>query len=250
MQKLEYCYHSHTKRCGHAIGEDEEYVKRAIKVGIKRLGFSDHVFLKGVTQEHVRGDYSLLDSYIKSINDLKEKYKDKIEILVGFEAEYFPSYISYYESLLKSKKIDYLIQGQHFHEYEDGRIARYISNDIELYVNDVINGIKTGLFKYLCHPDLYLLWNEINSEKSIEAARRILKACEEYNVPIEYNICGVRDLRPYPSEMFFTISKEYNVRYVIGIDAHAPKHYNKKDINNALNFFDKLGLKLTDLIIK
>ena len=31
-------YHTHTTRCFHAIGKDEEYVKAAIKAGIKELG--------------------------------------------------------------------------------------------------------------------------------------------------------------------------------------------------------------------
>lgn len=35
-------YHTHTTRCYHASGKDEEYVKAAIKAGIKELGFSDH----------------------------------------------------------------------------------------------------------------------------------------------------------------------------------------------------------------
>ena len=39
---MDYNYHTHTARCGHAVGEDEEYVKRAIECGIKYMGFSDH----------------------------------------------------------------------------------------------------------------------------------------------------------------------------------------------------------------
>ena len=35
-------YHTHTTRCFHAIGKDEEYVKAAIQANIKELGFSDH----------------------------------------------------------------------------------------------------------------------------------------------------------------------------------------------------------------
>ncbi len=35
-------YHTHTARCGHAIGTDEEYVQTAIQAGLKTLGFSDH----------------------------------------------------------------------------------------------------------------------------------------------------------------------------------------------------------------
>ncbi len=37
-----YNYHTHTSRCGHAGGSDEEYVQAAIKAGYQILGFSDH----------------------------------------------------------------------------------------------------------------------------------------------------------------------------------------------------------------
>ena len=50
-------YHTHTFRCGHAIGNDEEYVIEAIGMGLHTLGFSDHVMLKGVRQDNVRGDF-------------------------------------------------------------------------------------------------------------------------------------------------------------------------------------------------
>lgn len=36
-------YHTHTARCGHAEGTDEEYVLAAIERGFDELGFSDHV---------------------------------------------------------------------------------------------------------------------------------------------------------------------------------------------------------------
>ena len=32
-------YHTHTKRCQHAVGEDREYVEAAIAAGIQVLGF-------------------------------------------------------------------------------------------------------------------------------------------------------------------------------------------------------------------
>ena len=35
-------YHTHTKRCMHACGKDEEYVLAAIANGYEELGFSDH----------------------------------------------------------------------------------------------------------------------------------------------------------------------------------------------------------------
>ncbi|HAH75526.1 MAG TPA: histidinol phosphate phosphatase HisJ family protein, partial [Kandleria vitulina] len=35
-------YHTHTYRCKHAIGKEEDYIKNAIKAGYTELGFSDH----------------------------------------------------------------------------------------------------------------------------------------------------------------------------------------------------------------
>lgn len=35
-------FHTHTFRCHHAVGQDREYVEKAIEQGIKTLGFSDH----------------------------------------------------------------------------------------------------------------------------------------------------------------------------------------------------------------
>lgn len=35
-------YHTHTTRCMHAIGSEEEYILAAISAGYTELGFSDH----------------------------------------------------------------------------------------------------------------------------------------------------------------------------------------------------------------
>ena len=39
---MNYNFHTHTFRCHHASGTPEEYVLRAIDVGIEYMGFSDH----------------------------------------------------------------------------------------------------------------------------------------------------------------------------------------------------------------
>ena len=252
--KLQYCYHTHTSRCGHAFGNDEEYVKSAIKFGIKRLGFSDHIiFPKGYEQPTIRGSYDVLDDYLLSIKSLKEKYKSQIEILVGFEAEYFPDMIGYYKELL-DKKVDYLILGQHcrmvnsqYTWYFDGHCFK-----IEEYVNDVIEGMRTGLFTYFAHPDFFMrCFSEWN--KDIEMySRRILEVCEELDIPIEINICGMRrddykeDGLAYPHYHFFQLAKEYKVRTIIGIDAHAPEHFNQVDVDKCFEFIKKYDLKIID----
>jgi histidinol-phosphatase (PHP family) len=36
-------YHTHHARCGHAVGELEEYVKKGIEIGLMQIGLSDHM---------------------------------------------------------------------------------------------------------------------------------------------------------------------------------------------------------------
>ena len=261
MSKLTFNYHTHTKRCGHAIGEDEEYVLYAIKLGIKKLGFSDHVILpEGYEQPGVRGSFSELEDYLTSIHNLKEKYKDQIEIFVGFEAEYYLEMVDYYKWLLK-EKIDYLIMGQHCY-YEDGDFHWYFHKDspiedIRKYTDDVINGLKTGLFKYLAHPDLFMHSQECFTKELEEQSRRLLKACEDLHIPVEINLCGMRkpgydgDIHSYPNNKFFDLIKDYNLDVIVGIDAHRPFEICEEEINNGFAFAEKHGIKvLKDFDIK
>ena len=82
-------YHTHTWRCGHAKGTDEQYVQAAIDAGFKVLGFSDHGPYRNRSFLDSRMDFSQVDEYYQSCNQLKEKYKNQIDIKIGFELEYF-----------------------------------------------------------------------------------------------------------------------------------------------------------------
>ena len=97
MLRITNNFHTHTSRCGHATGSDEEYVLEAIKAGIKKLGFSDHVPWPTCPQPGIRMNEDLLENYVKSITFLKNKYKDQIEIHLGFEAEVVDQYMPYYK---------------------------------------------------------------------------------------------------------------------------------------------------------
>ena len=84
--------HTHTVRCNHASGTDEEFVLEAIKNGYEVMGFSDHapyLFPKTHISSY-RMATSQTQDYADSIKALKEKYKDKIDIRLGFEVEWYP----------------------------------------------------------------------------------------------------------------------------------------------------------------
>ena len=58
-------YHTHTERCYHAWGSDEEFVLAAIKGGYTELGFSDHACWKYDSDfvAHMRMPLSAYDDY-------------------------------------------------------------------------------------------------------------------------------------------------------------------------------------------
>ncbi len=226
-------YHTHTRRCFHAVGADEQYVRAAIDSGLETLGFSDHGPwpYKGFVST-MRMTVRQAPGYIKSIKKLREKYKDKIDIKVGFEYEYFPAYIDWLREFKEKNGIDYLILGHHyFPEESSGVCTGIITKPEELYeyAGSLIEGMKSGLFLYVCHPDMFMVSYPEFDEHCEEVSHRICKAAQEIGIPIEYNILGMRKSEKaghelYPHSSFWKIAREYDVRVVIGIDAHSPKH--------------------------
>ena len=80
-------YHTHTVRCRHAYDPEREYIETAIKMGIKKLGFSDHIpcpFTDGYVSG-IRMTMEQAPEYVSTIRTLAEEYKDDIKIFVGFE---------------------------------------------------------------------------------------------------------------------------------------------------------------------
>ena len=261
---IDYCYHSHTTRCGHATGTEEEYVLSAIEHGFKVIGFTDHVFFPWFSQPGMRGDFCEIDDYIKTIRDLREKYKDKIEIYLGFECEYSPLAKEYYEWLLKETKIEYLILGQHLF-FEDLSHVRWLGGHapdegIQRYTDTVIEAMETGLFTYFAHPDLFVRFFENFTPFVKSCCRRMCEKAKELDIPLEINLGGIRGMRPqkegrlmYPCEEFFSIVSEIGNKVIIGVDAHAPEDYdpNVSDFAYAEHLINKFKLNaITRLDIK
>ena len=46
--KQDFNMHTHTKRCGHAYGDDEQYVLAAIDAGFKQLGLVNISVIHGL----------------------------------------------------------------------------------------------------------------------------------------------------------------------------------------------------------
>ena len=244
-------YHTHTFRCGHARGLDEQYVKAAIKSGLRVLGFSDHVPYEGVHVPHDRMELSQTDEYLSSIAALKAKYADQIDIKVGFEIEYFPQLIDYYKSL--KEKVDYLILGQHNLSLYSEELDCYADDDDVLeYTRLIMEALETGLVSCLAHPDYFMLGRRDWSQTCIECAHQICAAAAKAKIPLELNLNGIRyGHKPfkdgkayvYPYRPFWEIAAQYDVICVYGYDAHPPTTLLEHDRIDTINEIVK-GLNL------
>ena len=241
-------YHTHTKRCHHAVGEDREYIEAAIQSGLKTLGFSDHapyVLPIGNKSSSHRIFVEDAQDYADSIQALAKEYKNDIRILFGYELEYYPDYHQEEMAFLKNFSPDYLILGQHFIGNEQPPVpSSSLASDIGLttYVTQVIAGMQTGDFLYLAHPDVagYRFSNEAIQNEY----RRLCLAAKKLQIPLEINLLGVRQGRHYPDERFFSIAAEVGNDIVIGADAHAPSELETMGLEQAMDMVKRLGLCL------
>ena len=83
MQKTNF--HTHTARCGHASGEDEQYVRSAIRGGYRVLGFSDHTPWSYASDfvSPIRMPLDALPDYVRSVRSLQRRFAGRIELRLG-----------------------------------------------------------------------------------------------------------------------------------------------------------------------
>lgn len=247
-------YHTHTWRCGHAEGGEEEYVRQAVQAGLKTLGFSDHTpydfFDSEPRDRPMRMKPEELPGYAASVRRLAEAYRAELRILVGVEAEYYPNYFPRLQELLKENGIQYMILGQHFlgNEVDEPYSGRPCDDPkvLERYVGQTIEAMDTGLFLYFAHPDLI---HFVGSDEVYEREmRKLCRAAKRTQIPLEINLLGIREGRHYPDERFWRLAAEEGNEVVLGCDAHTPGDVvDPESERKALALVDRLGLTLKSL---
>ena len=245
--------HTHTPRCHHAIGSEREYIERAIAAGLDTLGFSDHAPMpfEGDYYSTYRMALSDTRGYVDALLKLREEYRGKIDILIGFEAEYYPAVFPRLLEFISEYPIDYLLLGQHFlgNEQNAPYACRRTKDEsfFAAYVDQVCEGIRTGAFTYLAHPDLVCFDGDDATFR-----RHALRLCEcaaETDTPLEINMLGLWDHRHYPSERFFKVAGEVGNKVVFGVDAHQPERIVEPDVLKWANeLAEKCGIALVERI--
>ena len=217
--------HNHTTRCNHANGSTDEYIQRAIELGIDIYGFSEHAPMD--FDKHYRLGFEEMASYESDINTLKERYRDDIEILLGYEVDYLPNHI---DKRVISAKVDYLIGSVHFidkwgfdnPEFLSGWQSRGVDEVWEAYFEAIEAMAKSGLFDIVGHFDLIKVFKFLPSQDIRLMAKKALKAIKESNMVLELNSAGLR--KPigeiYPSRELLEEAYALDIPITFSSDAH------------------------------
>ncbi len=246
---IDYNYHTHTSRCGHAIGTEEEYILRAIDCGIKYMGFSDHapLMFDDGTQSGYRVPVEKTQDYVTTIIALEKKYADKIDISIGFESEYYPKYIDRMVEAAASNGVEYFILGQHFiaPENEPGSVHMNAPTEDRLllraYAKSLADAIENGVFTYIAHPDMIRFVGE--DKVFMDEMKVVCEASKAYGVPLEINCLGIRDNRNYPTRNMFQLMGETQCPVTMGFDAHDIENaYDGVSAQKALDYVKEYGM--------
>ena len=220
--------HNHTSLCNHATGKTEEYIQRAIEIGIDIYGFSDHAPMD--FEPEYRMDLSQCDTYENDILYLKEKYKNEIQILLAYEVD-FMNNKSYMEDRILNSNVDYLIGSVHFINewgFDNPQYIKYYENknidDIWIsYFDTVKDMAKTSKFNIVGHLDLIKVFKFLPKKDVRLIAKDALKQIKKSNMVIELNASGLRKpiKESYPSNLLLQEAFELDIPITFSSDAHS-----------------------------
>jgi histidinol phosphate phosphatase hisJ family len=218
--------HNHTPLCKHAIDDPSEYIEAAIKARTQIFGFSDHAPMN--YDKAYRMDFSQMNEYEKEIINLKEKYSDKIEILLGYEVDFLEGFVS---ELVLERNVDYLIGSVHFlggWGFDNPEfIGEYKNKDIDKIWQDYFSHItklaKFRKFDIVGHIDLLKIFKFLPKKDIRILAKEAFCEIKKSNLVIEINAAGFRKpiCEQYPSVQLLQMAYELDIPISFGSDAHA-----------------------------
>lgn len=239
--------HNHTYLCNHASGTMEDYVLKAIELGIDIYGFSEHAPMK-----NFEDGYRLLlkdkEFYETSVINLKKKYEDNIEILLGYEVDFLEG--NYILDEIINSNVDYLIGSVHYlgkWGFDNPEfISEYKNRDIdkvwEEYFEAIKQMAKSKKFDIVGHLDLIKVFKFLPNKDIKTIAKYAIKEIKKSNMVVEVNAAGLRKpiAEAYPSNDLLQLVLENDIPITLSSDAHSVEQIGF-EYDEIVNLIKKIG---------
>lgn len=231
--------HTHTYRCGHAVGHEEDYVRQAIELGLTAIAVTDHIPFYWLPPEARDPTLAMapeeLPGYVESVLALKAKYRGRIEVLLGIEADYVEGHEEALAKVLQAYPFDVVLGSVHWLDgfwvdapssealYRQG--SHKVQEIWEAYWNKLEKAIRTKLFDVIAHLDLPKKFGFFPERPLADLEARVLDALVATGTAVEISTAGRRKPvgEDYPSPDWRKRLVAAGVPLVLASDAHAPR---------------------------
>lgn len=234
---MKFDLHTHHERCGHAIGNIKDYIETAIFNKLDIIGISDHSPFFGKEEDQFNSSISMakseFPSYVSEVLQLKELYKDKIEVLLGVESDFLPNELNSYKKIYKLYPFDYVIGSIHISNgldifsktRWDGLTDKQACKEKELYYSLVQDAAKSGMYDILGHIDAMKGNYPEFSNIKVDVLDQTLEIISKHDIAIEVNTSGGTKICGgwYPSYEILERACYYGIKLTFGSDAHTPE---------------------------
>lgn len=231
--------HTHTTLCD-GKNTPEEMVVAAIEQGFSSIGFSGH----GYTAFDLSYCLKDMNAYIRTIRDLQERYRSKIEVYLGVEEDAA-------HPLPNRSEFEYIIGSSHYVRIDDSYypvdsgadrlkqcIERFDGDPLKLadnYYRTFCEYILTRKPDIIGHFDLITKYDELDVSQFLpiptyqKIAERYLKEALKSDCLFEVNTGAIgRGYRtsPYPSAELLHVLKANGGKVTLSSDCHAADQLN------------------------
>jgi len=248
--------------------EPEAYVKRALELGFRAMGFSEHSPLPFPTTFSLKEENT--DAYVRETARLKELYRGQIALYRALEFDFIPGLSDDFATWRDKLHLDYAIGAVHLvqpengdglwfidgpkkERYDDG-LQKYFGNDIrkavKTYYHQVNQMVETQQFEITGHLDKIKMHNagRYFSEDEKWYRRLVnetLELIKEKELVVEVNTRGLykkRSARLFPDDETLKQIREMQIPVLISSDAHLPDELD--------SFMDYAEKRLVEIGIK
>ncbi len=226
--------HVHSSYSTDSDAPMEEVVISAIELGLDYLCFTDHIDYD-FPYDDVSFEFDIPD-YLKSIQELKDRYGNKIRILAGVELGMQLHLGPRYRQLLKDYPFDFAIGSQHLVSGKDPFYPETFEGKTDAsvyrsYFEELLADIRAfHEFDTLGHLDYIVRYGQTRSRtysyrQYADVIDEILKLMVRYNLAIEINTAGLRKQLGFPNphpDILRRYREMGGTLVTMGSDAHRP----------------------------
>ena len=229
--------HVHTSPWLNGPGAFRSFVRTAIQRDIAILGLIEHGPPADPNSRYRGLHLDEIENHIRSIEEVKEEFREFIQVFYGLELDYHPNSLETYRSLREEYPFDYFFAAVHslddwyLDDPESLKTSVHSKKTEEelyrLYYSQIAEAAKSGIFDGLAHIDYLRRSVPHPPSEPPDFSREIFAEISEIiaanKMVVEANTRGrvIPEMREvYPTRPLMKCLARAGVRFSMGSDAH------------------------------